>query len=426
MAGCGSAATMDRASVARSAECEPYRPYQGHDGTTVSMLGPVTHLEANKLAQAWRHFVNCTGIRIDYKGSSNFEKDLQDRVDKNDLPDIALFSQPGQMQGFVADGKLKPASAAVNTAAQKGWSTDWQNYGMANGTRYATPLGASVKSLVWYSPQAFKKRGYEVPESWDDLIALSDRIAASGAKPWCAGIESGAATGWPATDWIEDVALRLAGPAVYDRWVKHEITFNDPQIVAVVDKAGTILRNPRYVNGGYAGVASIATTSYVSAGLPLLTGKCTLHRQASFYGNQWPRGTKVAEDGDIFAFYLPPIDPAKGKPVLVAGDFVAAFADRPEVEAVWAYLASAEFAASRAPLGGWVSANKNIDLGLFTNPVDRLSAEILRDPKSVARFDASDQMPAKVGAGSFWTGMTAWIKGQGTRATLDAIEASWP
>jgi alpha-glucoside transport system substrate-binding protein len=150
-----------------------------------------------------------------------------------------------------------------------------------------------------------------------------------------------------------------------------------------------------------------------------------MHRQASFYANQWPKGTKVAEDGDVFAFYFPAIDPSKGKPVLGGGEFTATFNARPEVQAFQAYLASADFANSRAKLGNWVSANKGLKLENVANPIDKKSVEILQDTSSVFRFDGSDLMPAAVGAGSFWKGMTDWINGKSTQATLDFIQNSW-
>ena len=168
-----------------------------------------------------------------------------------------------------------------------------------------------MKSFVWYSPTAFEEKGYEIPKTWDDLLALSDKIAADDpdGKPWCAGIESGDATGWPATDWVEDVMLRTAGPEVYDKWVAHEIPFNDPAVATALAEVGKILKNDKYVNGGQGDVKTIASTSFQDAGLPLLdNGGCYLHRQASFYAANFPEGTKVAEDGDVWAFYLPAKD----------------------------------------------------------------------------------------------------------------------
>jgi alpha-glucoside transport system substrate-binding protein len=259
------------------------------------------------------------------------------------------------------------------------------------------------------------------------MLALSDQIVADGGKPWCAGVGSGEATGWPATDWVEDVVLRTAGPDVYDQWYTHEIPFNDPQIVEAIDTVGEILKNEDYVNGGLGDVTSIATTRFEDAGLPITLGQCYMHRQASFYAANWPEGTEVSEEGDVFAFYLPPIDEAQGRPVLGGAEFVAAFTDRPEVQAFQAYLATADWHSERTAQGGaFVSANREVPLDLYDDPVDRLSAEILQDEETVFRFDASDLMPAAVGTGSFWTGMVDWLTGASTEEVADAIEESWP
>lgn len=192
---------------------------------------------------------------------------------------------------------------------------------------------------------------------------------------------------------------------------------------------GEILKNPDYVNGGFGGVETIATTTFQDAGQGVLDGSCYLHRQASFYAAQWPEGTVVAEDGDVFAFYLPAIDATMGNPVLGGGDFIVAFSDRPEVQAFQSYLSTDTYANDKAiatPQGGWVSANSGLDVANLTSPIDQLSAEILQDPAAVFRFDASDQMPSAVGSGTFWREMVSWITGQSREDTLDAIEQSWP
>jgi alpha-glucoside transport system substrate-binding protein len=271
----------------------------------------------------------------------------------------------------------------------------------------------------------FAEKGWQVPTTWAELKTLSDTIAGSGMKPWCAGIESGDATGWPATDWVEDVLLRTAGAEVYDQWVAHEIPFNDPQVVRAVDEVGSILKNPRYVNGGFGDVKSIATTAFQEAGLPILDDKCALHRQASFFANQWPEGTRVAQDGDVFAFYLPGPS-AESRPVLGGGEFLAAFNEKPETQAVQRYFGSTEWVNDKAKIGDWFTANKGLDVANVANPIDKLSVQLLQDPKTQFRFDGSDMMPAAVGAGSFWKGMTDWITGKNTAQTLQYIENSWP
>ncbi|NJC68936.1 carbohydrate ABC transporter substrate-binding protein [Planosporangium thailandense] len=427
LAACGAGASAS-VPFADTPQCAPYKQYQGHSGTTVTWsTGGGSDNETNGYRQAVRTFSDCTGILINYyiDPKVNSEKDLIELIDSGKASDL-LGVGPGTLTDLAAAKKIKTLSAQAKANVTKGWSSDWQNYASAGGTLYGIPNDAAVKSFVWYSPSYFKEHGYQVPQTWDEMIALSDKIAATGIKPWCAGIESGAATGWPATDWMEEVMLRLEGPEIYDQWVAHKIPFNDPKVLDVANRVATILKNPAYVNGGLGDVKSVATTAFGDAGLPILAGKCALHQQASFYANMWPRGTNVSPDGDVYAFYEPPIDPAKGKPVEAGGGFVVATSTRPEVQAVQAFLSSRDFATSRVKVGGFVSANKLVDLNSYDNPIDKLSAQILRDPNAVIRFDGSDAMPAAVGNGTFWTEMTAWINGKDTKSMLDAIEASWP
>jgi alpha-glucoside transport system substrate-binding protein len=75
------------------------------------------------------------------------------------------------------------------------------------------PYKADVKSLVWYVPENFEDAGYEVPGTMEELKALTEQIVADGETPWCIGLGSGGATGWPATDWVEDMMLRTQPPS---------------------------------------------------------------------------------------------------------------------------------------------------------------------------------------------------------------------
>lgn len=426
VAACGGDSGTEAEGKLDTPECAAFKDYTGIAGKTVSIYSPIRDAEAGLLEDAWKQFTDCTGAKIEYEGSGEFEAQLKVRVEGGDAPDLAFIPQPGLLEFFAKGGKLKAAGEKTEAMAKQNFSPDWLKYGTVDGNLYGAPLGANVKSFVWYSPSLFKEKGWTVPNTWDEMIKLSDTMVAAGIKPWCAGIGSNEATGWPATDWIEDVLLREQGADVYDQWVAHTIPFNDPKIVSATDRVGSILKNEKYVNGGIGGVKSIATTTFQDGGLPVVQKKCGMHRQASFYANQWPQGTKVAEDGDAFAFYLPAIDPAKGKPVLGGGEFVAAFTDTPEVQAVQTYLASADFANSRAKLNNWISANKGLDVANVSNPIDKVAVGILQDTKSVFRFDGSDLMPAAVGANSFWKGMTNWINGTDTKATLDFIEGTWP
>jgi len=377
---------------------------------------------------SFKQFEECTGITVEFQGDKEFDTQIQVRIQGGDAPDISVFAQPGVVRQLVDTGDVVEAPQSVTDNLNEFWNDSWQAYVVFDGKTYGAPNEANVKSLVWYSPGAFTEAGYEIPNTLDELKALSDTIASTGDKPWCDGIAAGDATGWPVTDWMEQMMLLLFPVDVYDQWVNNDIAFDAPEPTAALDAAGEFIKNPDYVNGGFGDVSSIATTEWQDAGVPITQGKCWMYRQGSFYGQMWPEGTTVAPDGDVNAFYFPPIDD-QTKPVLGGGSFIVAFSDRPEVQAFQTFLSSDVWANAiidATPTGGWTTANKGADASKLTNPIDRLSMEILQDPQAVFRYDGSDQMPAAVGTAAFWTQATQWILGQSTADTLSAIQAAWP
>ena len=415
-------------TAASSGDCAAYKQYGDLKGKSIDIYAGIVTPEDAAYMDSYKPFEDCTGVKVNYIGDKAFETQILVRAKAGNPPDLAIVPQPGLVKQLVATGKVKEAPKAVAANVDKFWGIDWKAYATVDGKFYGAPSGASVKSLVWYSPKEFKDKGYKVPTTLDELKTLSDTIAATGKKPWCAGIGSGEATGWPITDWMEDFMLRMSGPEEYDKWVNHTIAFNSAEPTAALDAVGKYLKNDKYVNGGLGDVKSIASTTFQDGGLPILEGTCSLHRQANFYAANFAAGTKVAKDGDIFAFYLPGVK-ATDKPIVGGGEFNIAFSDRPEVVAFQTYLSTDTWANNKvkvSPAGGWISANKGLDVSKLTNPIDKLAADILQDPKAVFRFDGSDQMPAAVGSNSFWKEATNWVTGQSTKDTVDHIEASWP
>ncbi|PZQ89563.1 MAG: sugar ABC transporter substrate-binding protein [Leifsonia xyli] len=427
LAGCtGDIAAEESGDV----DCTPYASYGTFEGKTVTIGGTILDLEADRLAQSWKDFASCTGIKITYQGTGEFEAQIAVLAEGGNAPDIGIVPQPGLLGRLAAGGWLTPASKAVEDNVDKWWSPDWKSYGSYDGTFYAAPLMASIKGYVWYSPSTFADKGYEIPKTLDELKTLSEKIAATGEKPWCVGLESGEATGWPGTDWIEDYVLRQSGAEVYDQWVSHEIPFNDPKIVKAFDTVGGYLKNPDMVNGGIGDVSTQISEAFQTAGLPVVDGTCAMHHQASFYETFWnPDGgtaNTVAPDGTVWAFLLPPEKEGDPQAVTGGGEFPVAFRDAEEVEAVRAYLSSDTWANNRVALGGVISANKGVDPKKASSELLTQSIEILQDENTTFRFDGSDLMPGAVGTDSFWKGIVAWVGGQSTKDTVDAIEASWP
>ena len=349
---------------------------------------------------ASKNFTACTGIKINFNGTNTFESTLPVRVKGGNAPDIALVPQPGLVTSMVQTGKAVTVPAKTAANVNKYWSPGWRGYGSVNGKLYASPNGANMKSLVWYSPKQFAKSGYTIPNTWDDLVSLSDKMAANKQIAWCGGLGSGTATGWPATDLVEEIVLRQSGAKVYADWVSHKIKFSDAPIQKAMKTVQEIWGNPKYVGDP----KTIATTTFQDAGLPIPKGGCMMLQQASFYSTQFPKGTEISPTGDVWAYYLPGINPAVKTPVEGGGEFYMAFNKKVPTVQVQNYLSSPKWAIelidSYAKSGGtFTSANTGVPLSTYKSDFDKFVVKYLADPKSTFAFDASDLMPASIGAG---------------------------
>ena len=397
-------------------------------GTTVTATGPFVDEDAVKFNATVKAFSETTGITIAYEGSKEFEATISARVDANDAPDIVDFPQPGLLANFAKGGKVVDLSKFLDMAAlQASYNQSWLDMGTMAGASGDILAGifdrVNGKSFVWYPKAAFDAAGYTVPTTWDELIALQDLIVADGDTPWCLGIESGAATGWPATDWLEEFMLRTTSLDNYDRWVTNELKFNSPEVKNALTQVGDIFLNDTLVNGGR---ASIVTTNFGDAPKAMFDDppKCWLHRQGNFITSFFPADAKPGVDYGVF--YLPGIDPQYGSPVLVAGDIWAAFSDRPEVLAVMEYFTKGEHLKVWVESGGAIAPQLDSDLSWYGDDITRFVAKTILDASAV-RFDASDLMPGAVGAGSEWKELTNWISGASSiDEALTAIDASWP
>lgn len=301
------------------------------------------------------------------------------------------------------------------------YAESWIDLGSYDGTLYGVYISADIKSLIWYNPKEFKKRGYKIPGTWEELIALSDRMVADGLTPWSIGLESGAASGWPGTDWIEDIMLRVAGPELYDQWVNNEIPWTAPEVKKAFELFGQIACNPQYV---YGGSTNILTMNFGDAANPLFTTppRAFLHRQAgfitSFIREQHPE-LAPGEDYDFFPF--PPIDPKLGNPVMGAADMMSVCNDTPEARALMNYLSSADAQSIWVGELGKLAVNQKVSSDAYPDDLTRSMADILH-AAPVFRFDGSDSMPGAVGSGAFWEGVLNYIRGESLDDVLEYIQ----
>lgn len=396
----------------------------------VTLYGTIVGTEEDLLNQSWADFEKKSGIDIQYEASQEFEAQIGIRAQGGNPPDLAIFPQPGLLADLASRDFIQPAPEGVASNVEKYWSADWASYGTVQDTLYGAPLMASIKGYIWYSPKQFADNGWEVPTTLDGLNKLTAQAAADlGGPPWCATFGSDAATGWPGTDWVEDMLLRLQGPEVYDQWVNNEIPFTDPRVIEAFDAAGAILKNPKYVNAGFGGVESIITNPFGDSARVLGTGECAMTHQASFFDGfiQDPANgnSTVGPNADIWAFITPPAEEGSNA-VTGGGEIVGAFSNDADTIAVQEYLSSPEWANSRVSLGGVISANTGLDPASASSPILQDAIKILQDPATTFRFDGSDLMPGAVGSAGFFEGIINWINGDSTEAVAEQIQSTWP
>ena len=400
---------------------------------TVTIYGPDTGAEAAQLNASWASFEKANGITIKYTGDGNFTTNIATKIQGNDLPDIGMFPQPGLLSAAIQSGKVSKLSAETEASVKKNFSKDWQGYVTSDGAMYGTPMDASVKGYIWYSPADFKKWGIEVPTTYDDLVAAVGKIeAATGKAPFCAGFNSGTASGWPGADFLAEVVLSSAGPTTYDSWVAGKTKFTDPEIDKAFTLLGQILQNPKYVNAGFGDVASINSTAFGDVAAKIADGSCAMTNQAtfleaSFSTTKTAAGAvpKVGADGDVWAFPLPSVK-AGSNAIVGGGDFAGAFNDNAATQKVMTYLSSADWANSLITVkdASFISANKGVDASKEADPLLQGAIKILQSPDTTFRFSADDAMPTVV-ENAFWKGIVDWTNGTPQAQVEAQIQASW-
>ena len=402
----------------------------GGGDDSVEIIGAIGATNAEGLQEEVARIAEETGIDVTYNTLPDFDTVIQSRVRGNNAPDIALFPQPGVLFDLAQGGNVQALDDLVDVEAIAGElipGVGEVGISPADDKTYGIPISINVKSVVWAPTPEFSDT-YEVPASHQELVELSEQIESDGTPPWCFAFEAQQATGWYVTDWIEEYVLRIGGPDYYDQWVRHEVPFNDDTVKQaaeafeelVLADGNAVLDRP-----------GMAATRWEDAMQPLVADPpgCYMARQGNFIIGFWPTEVQQAAQDYVETFLLPPYEGGfDGQPVLGGGDLAAAFNDDENTKTVLEALYTSEFGAVWAGSEGseFLSPYPDFDGSAYSN---ELTAEIagLITEADAFRFDGSDQMPGQVGAGTFWTEMTAWVSGQTDLDTaLQNIEDSWP
>jgi len=402
-------------------------------GAKVEIVGDFGGVHAEGFQAELDAWGATSGVEATYTQLQDFSTTIVARVAGGDAPDIAIFPQPGVLMGLSSNmiplDDLVDVPAITDTLVP-GWDTLATN----GDVLYGLPIGANVKSLVWYNPAAFEAANLAVPTTDAELTALTATIRDEGlGYPWCVGIESGAATGWPATDWLEEYVLRYGGIDTYNKWWRHEIPFNDPIVVQAAEKFAELALTEGNVNGGG---QAIALEGFGTAGNGLFieggkdAGQCFMMRQGSFITDFFPEDIQaeyVAGDYTHVGVFPLPTPEGANDAVLGGGDFAAAFSNNEAVKQTLSYILSDQLGTNGwAASGFFLSPHKTFSPTLYPTTIQQQIGEQLSSADTFG-FDASDLMPGAVGSGTAWTNLTEWIAGQKSlEDALQTVEDNWP
>jgi alpha-glucoside transport system substrate-binding protein len=366
------------------------------------------------------------GLTVKWSKVENINQLIMTKIQANDTPDIAFIPQPGVVADIVDRGAAQPLDDVVDPSAlESSMVPGTLDAGTVDDQLYGLLVSMNVKSLVFYNKKAWDEAGYQAPESIDDLNALTEQIKSDGGTPWCMGIESDTSTGWPATDWFEDLVMRYGGPEEYNAWVSHETPFDSD----VVREAAAEFEELMFTEGNVlGGREAITSTNFGTAGNPMFDAKpgCWMYNQGSFITGFFPEEILADLDANVGVMGFPPAESGGENPVIGGGDMAMLLSDSENAKTVMAALAETDIGNDAAGSSSFISPHTDFDASLYQNELTRSYAKVATGATTFL-FDGSDQMPGEVGAGTFWQDMTAWISGQqDLDTTLTNIDASWP
>lgn len=368
-----------------------------------------------------------SGLVINWEKVENINQLIMTKLGAADAPDIAMIPQPGVVADIVARGGAQPLDDVLDMAAlEASMVPGTLDAGTVDGQFYGLLTSMNVKGIVWYNKPAWEEAGYGAPASIAELEALTEQIKADGGTPWCMGIESDTATGWPATDWFEVLIAKFGGADVYNSWVTHETLFDSEIVRQAAGEFETLLFTEGNALGGR---SAIAATNFGTAGNPMFDAagpQCWMYKQGSFITGFFPETTTADLDANVGLFGFPPADAGGDNPVIGGGDLAVLLSDSQAAKDAMEILAMTEVGEQAAPISSFISPHKDFNVELYPNQVTKDVAAVAYGATAFL-FDGSDQMPGEVGAGTFWKDLTSWIAGQQDLDTaLTNIDASWP
>ena len=394
-----------------------FKKKSSNKGGSVSMMAVGGGAELDALNAMCKDFEAKNGIKVELETTRDLDAVLTTRVEAGNPPDIVALPGPGLMISLGKAGKLVDLKKMLDMGQiRKDYAQGWLDLGTVDNKQFGLFYKAATKGLFWYNPKALKAIGIDkTPDTWDEMMKDARMIIDKGKTPFAVGVESGAASGWVGTDWIENIFVRLHGPKKYKEWQDGKLAWTSPEVKEAWEYFGQVVANEKMVYGGKQYVLS---TGFGDAHAPLFSNppKAYFHQQASFIQSFIQKAFPDLKPGEDFNFFgFPSINPKYAKAVESAGDVLVAFNDTPQAKAFLNYLASVEAQTYWAKIGNLVP-NRNVPLTAFPDELTKNAAEILSKAEIVV-FDAGDMMPSDVN-NAFFSSVVSYIQDPGK---LDSI-----
>lgn len=362
-----------------------------------------------------------TGATVDWTGARDLARELLAQIDAGDAPDIAILPNPGLLHELAAKGQLVPLGPVLGEdQVRKDYSAPWLDLGSHDGALYGIPYKVTNKATVWYAPKAFAAAGYQVPSTWDEMLALADTMVAEGRTPFSVvAPRTPGGGGWALTDWVSQLVLTTCGSDLYDQWTAGTVPWTDPCITRSFEQFDAVIHRPGYVLGGS---ERVVATGDAEGAYPLYSDPPTAYMYylasfaQAFIATKYP-SLSPGSDYDFFRF--PAAQAGDPRSFTIGADIVVMLRDTPTARSLMRYLAGAPAQEAWIERGGFVSVNRKVALTAYPDPVARRAAEELTSA-AVIRFSAGDLVPSPLQR-AWWKAMLDLVNANGS---LDTALAS--
>lgn len=363
-------------------------------GARLEVLGSWSNVEQARFTAVLTAFARSTGASVRYTHAPDYLPTvLDERLARRDPPDLAVLPQPGVLVRYARAGDLVALDAATARVVRQRYSSVWRSLATVHGRQYGVWFKAADKSLIWYDVASFERAGVVPPTDLAGLLRVVRTLYRDGTTPWSIG--AGAGDGWTLTDVFENLYLRQAGPALYDRLTAHTIPWTDPSVTRALELMRRLLA-PQFLLGGVPGSLRRGFEDSVISAFTR-PARAAMVSEGDFVAAVVTTRTRDRLTSDVDTFTFP--GSYRGLPVVVGGgDVVVQMRASAAGRQLMRYLASPEAAAVWARAGGFVSANLDLDLAVYPDPISRAVARSLVEAGDGFRFDLSDQQPAQFGA----------------------------